>query len=151
VEAFRKLLEARNALGGENIKLEALKTRKMNFKTQKDGHNCGVHLCFFIQELVAGRGIGGDIKPDEFRVCMRETILKSLINVRDKCPLCENVAMGENNEWIECDVCSRWFHLRCANAEDRREEFEREGWACILCDNWLKATGQREEKSGSHF
>jgi hypothetical protein len=55
------------------------------------------------------------------------------------CKVCKKEDSDHDDRWIQCDVCSSWNHVRCAELDDNEYEVLRKGgrkikWFCGECD-----------------
>ena len=39
---------------------------------------------------------------------------------------------GDNLNWIQCDICDKWYHYICVGL-DEMENFDEEEWMCPNC------------------
>ncbi|XP_043066490.1 uncharacterized protein [Drosophila bipectinata] len=46
------------------------------------------------------------------------------------CRICENKNETASENWVQCDVCGRWYHFECAGVED---DIESKDWSCDYC------------------
>ncbi|XP_044573440.1 uncharacterized protein LOC123257680 [Drosophila ananassae] len=46
------------------------------------------------------------------------------------CQICENKNETASENWVQCDVCGRWYHFECAGVED---DIESKDWSCDFC------------------
>lgn len=52
--------------------------------------------------------------------------------------ICNRCQTEKNDQWIQCDSCSSWFHRRCAGLQHNKKwgKFQKEGvnWFCLDCE-----------------
>lgn len=63
---------------------------------------------------------------------------KSSGELDEKCAICYK-GYVEGEDWIQCDLCCKWYHRFCVNLEDsdewcRMTENVEEQFRCPLCE-----------------
>ncbi|PHT96551.1 hypothetical protein BC332_34523 [Capsicum chinense] len=129
-------------------------------QSQSDKHNCGVFILFFVQCLLKQRGdgfrIGLTLNANEYRRYISMTLLHYSEALDHICVACTRNFIKERQDgWVQCDYCSKWFHLneQCLASEvidfqsikDKTDEAE---FICSLCRlnaDRYDEPGRREE------
>ncbi|KAF8821416.1 hypothetical protein IE077_002073 [Cardiosporidium cionae] len=67
----------------------------------------------------------------------------------DVCPLCATIPRADDDAcWIACDVCNRWYHLKCVGLADTmhaNSDASSTYWQCPCCSLCLKSQPQMQE------
>lgn len=55
----------------------------------------------------------------------------------NKCPKCSKMYDGNENQWVGCETCDRWFHKWCTDIEGANKmsnsELNELEWLCEYC------------------
>ncbi|XP_053391070.1 uncharacterized protein LOC128553894 [Mercenaria mercenaria] len=113
---------------------------KVNLKSsaQKDGCSCGVFVLnvpFQNAECVVNEKDPlrmRQVHPDNFREYVRNRLIGEGVPCgTTKCDgLFSRKTRGPSN-WIQCDICHRWWHKVCGNV-DRKLVIEE--YFCVICE-----------------
>ena len=66
------------------------------------------------------------------------------------CIICEREQGGRT--WISCDLCKRWFHIKCVGLKKKQAEEEIINYFCNACEDddhlteWRKEEADEEKK-----
>ena len=83
---------------------------------QQDSSSCGIMILKYAFQLTGSRWLN-----DIPEACRRKImiLLTNICSVSEKfCSYCRCIKPkynSENTDWIQCDLCSRWVHVCCAN------------------------------------
>nr|XP_033951280.1 lysine-specific demethylase 5B-B-like [Pseudochaenichthys georgianus] len=76
--------------------------------------------------------------------CERRKFALSILNasvfhMENNCAMCSaSKPPGSGpptTDWIQCDICERWFHEQCLGMnQDQLQEARASNWNCFLCN-----------------
>lgn len=103
---------------------------KEAYDHSKNGQDCGVYVCFYIEKILEGKGnVSGPVNANEYR----EKILSDVVGycnpfddknheLRGGCKSDEPRSLETSRiDWIECEACRQWWHKACANIDNPEE------------------------------
>ncbi|XP_035999447.1 sentrin-specific protease 2-like [Fundulus heteroclitus] len=83
---------------------------------QTDSTSCGVFVLKFAEKLLRREEMFFQTNPTAINELRREIAVKLLLrtdNLSDICCYCGEEEHENDFNWIQCDVCLRWFHQLC--------------------------------------
>lgn len=110
---------------------------QISHSCQQDSTSCGAFVCKFAELIITGGKL--DFHTDEAAIIqLRREIACRLVtdseNLSDLCRTCGNECQSpgrnkdEHDDWIQCSICSLWFHWICVGRPSLEHDF-----SCPAC------------------
>ena len=79
------------------------------------------------QRLTGHQDLGIYHNSQALSTCMLKNISYSILAIdEDQCQVCkQKFQEGEDNLWVGCDLCTRWYHWKCLGYKRRPSKKQR--------------------------
>lgn len=138
-KSFKDFIVRHNAAYPQCILPNAEWTIKtFQYPLQKDGFNCGVFVIYYAKEFfekkIASK-ISEQFCPKTFREYLQHYVLKSSVQMRNRCVICSMLIHKTEQTSVKCDnaTCSRFTHLECLKEQIAPEELDNKFFVCYIC------------------
>ncbi|XP_054863173.1 lysine-specific demethylase 5B-like [Amphiprion ocellaris] len=98
---------------------------------QSDSTSCGVFALKFAECLLQKEDTSFPATKEAInrhRLEIAVTLLLETDDLTDRCHFCGEQEHESDVNWIQCDVCLRWFHQMCVQGPPAEEDF-----VCLAC------------------
>ncbi|XP_041843701.1 uncharacterized protein LOC121641551 [Melanotaenia boesemani] len=93
---------------------------------QTDGTSCGVFSLKFAEKILQNERIHFSATQqaiNRYRMEIAVTLLLQTDDLNDLCFYCGTKEHETDIDWIQCDICLRWFHQTCVGSPSPQETF----------------------------
>ncbi|KAG5888046.1 hypothetical protein JTB14_032855 [Gonioctena quinquepunctata] len=132
LDSFREFLAVNNVkktqyATSKPIVEEGWKALLKKHYTVQFPFECGIFI-LHILDILTYRDTSADSKLEESmdfdELCgyFRKMLFRFSANVMDFCLICRKFETKGGMEWLACDICDRWVHLKCNPTDMNKEE-----------------------------